>query len=121
MIFSILGVLCISLYTLRHILLWWRHRRGGGEAPTLPRLSLRDLPKVVPVAVLMVMERALYRYAYQFALGLELNILRVISPLLSLIEGNFTFHVSHLHIRYHHRISCIFYPPWTACWTYSVL
>lgn len=81
MIFSVLAFLCTSLYTLRHILLWWRYRRGGGESPTLPRLSIRDLPKIVPVAALMVMERALYRYAYQFALGLELNILRVISPL----------------------------------------
>jgi hypothetical protein len=121
MIWSILAVLCVTLYTLRYLLQWWRYRRSGGEAPPLPRVSLRDLPNVVPVAILMVAESALYRYAYQFALGLELNILRVISLLLLLIEGHFTFHVSHLHIRHHHRISCIFYPSWTVCGVYSAL
>ena len=79
MTFSILAVLCITLYTLRYILLWWKCLRRGGETPVRPKISPRDLQKVLPIATLMIVERALYRYASQFALGLELTVLKVIS------------------------------------------
>lgn len=81
MTFSILAVLCITLYTLRYMLPRWKSRGGGSDALAYLKVSLRDLPKVVPVAALIVAERALYRYASKFALGLELTILKVFPAL----------------------------------------
>lgn len=119
MTFSILAVLCITLYTLRYILLWWKALRRGGETPVRPKISPRDLQKVLPIAALMIVERTLYRYASQFALGLELTVLKVISHFLAvLIEGDFTVYVSHLHL-WNNRISLLIHPPWIAFWISS--
>lgn len=68
---------CIGPYLLRAPPQYIKYRLFGGEMPVLPRLSWNSSLKIITVAGLIILERILYRYAYSFALGLELTLLKV--------------------------------------------
>ena len=65
------------LYVIRFILQWILYRRHRGDPPKRPSLSLQTFPRIAVVAGLIILERLIYRYAYEFALGLELTVLKV--------------------------------------------
>lgn len=77
MTYSITLAVSIAIYVLRYALQWLLFRRRGGKAPVRPKFTLRDLPKISIIAFLIVIERILYRYTYEFALGVELTVLKV--------------------------------------------
>lgn len=70
-------VVTVILYVIRFILQWILYRRHRGDPPKRPSLSLQNIPRIAVVAGLIILERLIYRYAYEFALGLELTVLKV--------------------------------------------
>jgi hypothetical protein len=77
MTYSVILALSVALYVLRYILQWFLFRRRGGNAPARPTFTLRDLPRISVVALLIAIERILYRYGSGFALGIELTAIKV--------------------------------------------
>jgi hypothetical protein len=78
MAFSITLVLCTLLYILRFLLQLRRCRQQDDSQPR-SKWSSRGFSRICLVAGLIVLERLLYRYANDFALGLELTVLKVLS------------------------------------------
>src|SRR5271156_5131206 len=77
MTYTTVLVVTVILYILRFILQWIRYRRHRGDPPKRPSLSIQNFPRIAIVAGLIIIERLIYRYAYEFALGLELTVLKV--------------------------------------------
>lgn len=101
MTYTITFAVSITIYLLRFALQWLSYRRRGGKVPVFPKFTLRDLPRISVVAFFIVLERILYRYTYEFALGVELSVLKVYQFKQKLTAGNSAFHVPSLFASYH--------------------
>jgi len=76
--YSFLFLLSGTLFALK-ALIERRHRRrkNRDSAPSQALLSFGQFRQVGVVAALIIAERIVYRHGYQFALGVELSVLKV--------------------------------------------
>lgn len=78
MMFTIILALSAGLYLLRGIMQLVKHRKYGSDVSLRLNLTVHNIPRIAIIAGLIVFERIVYRYAYSFALGLELTLLKVL-------------------------------------------
>lgn len=78
MTFSIILCLTAGLYLLYGLIHFVKRRRYGQVegSQRLWNFTLQNAPRIAVIAGLILFERIVYRYAYSFALGLELTLLK---------------------------------------------
>ena len=94
MTYTTILALSSALYMLRGIIQLMNRRRYVADVSPQSGMTLRNLPRIGIVAVLIIFERIIYRHTYSFALGLELILLKVLLALIChLILGGVTVYI----------------------------
>jgi len=77
--YSIILLVTLLLYCLRFLLGLRRWPRQAAATSTSPRLRipLKNFARIAVIAGLIVLSHLLYRYASEFALGIELTVVKV--------------------------------------------